>query len=66
MDQIAGTLATRDDAPEYLTLKEAARLCRRAPRTLREWRRDGLLKTHRIGRAKLIKLTELLQAMEAE
>jgi hypothetical protein len=34
-------------------------LVRRSERTLREWRKAGLLRTHKIGRAKLILAADL-------
>ena len=55
-----------DDDPQYLTLKEAARLCRCADRTLRQWRRDGLIQTHKVGRGKRIKLSEILVLLDGE
>jgi hypothetical protein len=45
---------------EFLTLAEAAVLVRRSERTLRDWRKAGLLRTHQIGRAKLIFAVDLL------
>ena len=52
--------------PPRLTLKEAARLCRRSDRWLRGQRRDGLIKTTKVGRAKLIKREELLRFLSEE
>lgn len=57
---------TQHDTPtqtsdvEFLTLAEAAVLVRRSERTLRAWRNSGLLRTHKIGRAKLIYAADLL------
>ena len=57
---------SQDNAPartpdvEFLTLAEAAVLVRRSERTLRAWRNAGLLRTHKIGRAKLIYAADLL------
>jgi Helix-turn-helix domain len=45
---------------EFLTLAEAAVLLRRSERTLRDWRKAGLLRTHKIGLAKLILAADLL------
>jgi hypothetical protein len=45
---------------EFLTFAEAAVLVRRSERTLREWRKAGLLRTHNTGRAKLIFAADLL------
>jgi hypothetical protein len=45
---------------EFLTLAEAAVLLRRSERTMREWRKVGLLRTHQIGRAKLVYAADLL------
>jgi Helix-turn-helix domain len=43
-----------------LTLAEAAVLVRRDERTLRDWRKAGLLRTHKIGKAKRILSADLL------
>ena len=45
---------------ELLTLAEAAVLVRRDERTVRGWRQAGLLRTHKIGKAKLILAADLL------
>lgn len=37
---------------ELLTLAEAAVLVRRDERTLRDWRKAGLLRTHQIGKVR--------------
>ena len=45
---------------ELLTLAEAAALVDRDERTLRDWRKAGLLRTHKIGKAKRILAADLL------
>lgn len=52
--------------PVMFTLLEAALFARRSPRSLREWRKSGLLKTIKIGRAKLIRRDDLLKLLEGE
>jgi hypothetical protein len=52
--------------PPRLTLKEAARLCRRSDRWLRNQRRYGLIEIVKVGRAKLIKREELLRFLGEE
>jgi hypothetical protein len=59
LDDLAGL-------PPRLTLKETARLCRRSDRWLRSQRRDGLIKTTKIGRAKLINREEVLRFLGEE
>ena len=54
-----GTTSRLQDV-EFLTLAEAAVLVRRDERTLRDWRKAGLLRTHQIGKAKLILVADLL------
>ena len=44
----------------YLTLAEAAKLTRCAERTLREWRRLGLIRTIVVGRKKLIARADVI------
>jgi hypothetical protein len=55
-----GEATSRMKDVEFLTLAEAAVLVRRSERTLREWRKAGLLRTHNTGRAKLIFAADLL------
>jgi hypothetical protein len=55
----AGATSSIKDV-EFLTLAEAAVLVRRDERTLRDWRQAGLLRTHKIGKAKLILAADLL------
>lgn len=52
------------DGQVYLTLAEAATLTRCAERTLREWRRLGLIRTIVVGRKKLIARADVIRFLD--
>lgn len=58
--------AEASDAPDLLTVQQAAELLDVCPQTIHEWKRRGLLTYHKMGRRTYLKRAEVVAALQSE
>lgn len=58
--------AKRDETPEFVDVKTAAKLFCLAPTTIERWAREGRLPSHRAGKKLVIKTSDLRAIVEAQ
>ena len=56
----------RDDAPEFVDVKTAAKLFCLAPTTVERWAKEGRLSAHRAGKKLVIKTSDVRAIVEAQ
>lgn len=58
--------AKRDDVPEFVDVKTAAKLFCLAPTTVERWAKEGRLTAHRAGKKLVIKTSDVRAIVEAQ
>lgn len=68
-DRVAARLvkhAKRDDVPEFVDIRTAAKLFCLAPTTVERWTKEGRLSAHRAGKKLVIKTSDVRAIVEAQ